>query len=292
MKAIGYYIALPFIYLLSLLPFPVLYLVSDLVFFLLYYVIGYRKEVVLTNLRNSFPDKTAGELLVIRKKFFRYLCDLFIETFKTLTISPAAMLRHCRLDPAAKELFASLAQKKQSIIMVMGHYGNWEWGGNTFALECLQQLYVIYHPLGNEHFDGLMYRMRTRFGNKLIPMKNTFREMLTNKQAGVNATAFIADQTPQPDNAHWTTFLNQDTPVFKGTEIISRKLSLPIVYVTIKREKRGYYRLLAEMLVADPVNTKDGEISDIHTRRLEQDIIADPVIWLWSHKRWKHKRPA
>lgn len=263
-----------------------------MVFFLLFHVFGYRKGVALTNLRNSFPDKADKELLIIRKQFFRYFCDLFIETFKTLTISPAAMLRHSRLDPSAKQLFASLAEKKQSIIMVMGHYGNWEWGGNTFALECLQQLYVIYHPLGNHHFDGLMYRMRTRFGNKLIPMKNTFREMLANKQAGVNATAFIADQTPQPDNAYWTTFLNQDTPVFWGTEIISKKLDLPIVYVTIRREKRGYYRLYAEMLVPEPSKTATGEISELHTRRLEKDIIEDPTTWLWSHRRWKHKRPV
>lgn len=288
----AYYIALPFIYLLSLLPFPVLYLFSDFVFFLLYRVIGYRKDVVLNNLRNSFPGKTEKELLAIRERFFRYLCDLFIETFKTLTISPAKMLRHCSFEPAAKQLFNSLAEKKQSVIMVMGHYGNWEWGGNTFALECLQQLYVIYHPLADKHFDGLMYRMRTRFGNKLIPMKNTFKEMLTNKQAGVNATAFIADQTPMPENAYWTTFLNQDTPVFWGTEIISKKLDLPIVYVTIKRQKRGYYRLFAELLVPEPSKTATGEISELHTRRLEKDILEDPTIWLWSHKRWKHKRPA
>lgn len=292
MKALAYYIALPFIYLLSLLPFPLLYLFSDFVFMLLYHVIGYRKDVVLNNLRNSFPNKTERELLAIRKEFFRYLCDLFIESFKTLTISPAAMLRHCSFDPAAKQLFNSLAEKKQSIIMVMGHYGNWEWGGNTFALECMQQLYVIYHPLGNEKFDGLMYRMRTRFGNKLIPMKNTFKEMLANKQARVNATAFIADQTPRPDNAYWTTFLNQDTPVFWGTEVISKKLDLPIVYVTIKRQKRGYYRLFAELLVAEPSKTATGEISELYTRRLEKDILGDPTIWLWSHKRWKHKRPA
>lgn len=281
-----------FIYLLSWLPFPLLYLFSDFVFIVLYRIIGYRKEVVLTNLRNSFPHKSDKELLEIREAFFRYLCDLFIETFKTLTISPKDMLRRCRLTPESKKLFDDLSRSKQSIILVMGHYGNWEWGGNSFALECMQQLYVIYHPLGNKHFDGLMYKMRTRFGNRLIAMRNTFREMLANKQTIVHATAFIADQTPQPENAYWTTFLNQDTPVFKGTEIISKKLNLPVVYVSIRRRKRGYYEMHAEMLVANPAATADGEITELHTRRLEQDIIADPAIWLWSHKRWKHKRPT
>ncbi len=290
MQSLVYYITVPFIYLLSLLPFPVLYLFSDLVFFLLYYVIGYRKEVVLQNLRNSFPDKTEQELQTTRKAFFRYLCDLFIETFKTLTISPANMLRHCSLTPESRALFVQLKEQKKSVILVMGHLGNWEWGGNGFSLEGLQQLYVIYHPLQNKYFNKLMYRMRTRFGGKLIPMKNTFKEMLSNR-GGVNATAFIADQTPQPDNAYWTTFLNQDTPVFRGTELISKKLGLPIVYVQVRKERRGYYSLHAEMLVADPAATAEGEISELHTRRLEKDIIAAPETWLWSHRRWKHKRP-
>jgi len=224
-------------------------------------------------------------------KFFHFMCDLFIETFKTLTISRAAMLKHCAFTPEAKALLDRMAKEERSIILVMGHLGNWEWGGNTFALSCAQQLYVIYHPLTNKHFDGLMYRMRTRFGTKLIAMKNTYKEMFAMKD-GTNATAFIADQTPQPENAYWTTFLNQDTPVFKGTEIISRKLGTPLVYVSVRRVRRGYYELYADMILENPTDTPDGYISELHTRRLERDIIANPETWLWSHRRWKHKRPA
>lgn len=291
MQALIYYITLPFIYLLSLLPFPLLYLFSDLVFFILYRLIGYRKDVVRQNLRNAFPTKNEQEINALCKAFYHHLCDMFLETFKTLTISPATMLRHCSLTPASKALFDKLANEKKSIMLVMGHLGNWEWGGNSFSLVCTQQLYVIYHPLGNKYFDGLMYHMRTRFGTKLIPMKNTFKEMLGNR-GGTNATAFIADQTPRPDNAYWTNFLNQDTPVFKGTEIIASKIGCPLVYVHIKKVRRGYYETHAEMLLEDPTNKPDGYISELHTRRLEQDIIADPVTWLWSHRRWKHKRPA
>lgn len=291
MSAIVYYISLPFIYLLSLLPFSLLYLFSDFVFFLLYYVIGYRKEVVTENLRNSFPDKTDAAIGKIQKAFFRYLCDLFIETFKTLTISKQQMLEHCYFTPESEQLLAELYEKKQSVILVLGHYGNWEWAGNTFSLRCKQRLYVIYHPLRNKYFDGLMYRMRSRFGTGLIPMRQTYKEMLA-KRKDITATAFIADQTPQPDNAYWTKFLNQDTPVFKGTEVISTKLGLPIVYVKVRRVKRGYYEMSAELLVEQPKGLEDGVISALHTGRLEQDIIDEPETWLWSHKRWKHKRPA
>lgn len=290
MSAIVYYISLPFIYLLSLLPFPLLYLFSDFIFFLLYHVIGYRKDVVWENLRNSFPDKTDAEIGSIRKAFFRYLCDLFIETFKTLTISKRQMLKHCYFKPESEQLLADLYEKKQSVILVLGHYGNWEWAGNTFSLRCKQRLYVIYHPLRNKYFDGLMYRMRSRFGTGLIPMRQTYKEMLANRK-DITATAFIADQTPQPDNAYWTMFLNQETPVFKGTEVIASKLGMPIVYVKVNRVKRGYYEMTAELLVEQAKGMEDGAISALHTRRLEQDIIDQPETWLWSHKRWKHKRP-
>jgi Kdo2-lipid IVA lauroyltransferase/acyltransferase len=161
---LSYWIALPFIYLLSLLPFPALYLLSDFFFLLLYYVVGYRKKVVYTNLRNSFPDKSEAEIAAIQKRFFRYFCDLFLETFKTLTISRASMLKHCSMDPAAEKLFNDFAAENKSIIIVMGHMGNWEWAGNTFSLKCKHQLYVIYHPLANQHFNSLIIKMRTRFG--------------------------------------------------------------------------------------------------------------------------------
>lgn len=263
---------------------------SDFFFFLLYYVLGYRKKVVYENLKNSFPEKTHKELKEIERKFFRYLCDLILETFKTLTISKSSAVKHCEFTSETISLFKKLHADKKSCIIVMGHYGNWEWAGNTFSVVCPQQLYVIYHPLTNKNFDALMYKMRTRFGTKLYAMKETMREMIKNRNE-INATAFIADQTPPPEGAYWTKFLNQDTPVFTGTEKIAQKLNYPVVYVSVFRKSRGKYQVHAEILVAEPKKTKEGEISELHTRRLEQDIRKQPEIWLWSHRRWKHKRP-
>lgn len=289
MSAIIYYLVLPFIYLISILPFRVLYFISTGLYGLLYYVLGYRKGVVMENLRKSFPEKSEAEIKAIAKRYYKYLCDLFLETFKTLTVSKETMLKHCYFNPQAKAVFDKLAAENKSIVLVMGHLGNWEWAGNTFSLVNKHQLYVIYHPISNKYFDWLMYKMRTRFGTKLIAMKDTFREMLENREE-LNATAFIADQTPAPQNAYWTTFLNQDTPVFKGTEMISRKVNYTVVYATVKRVKRGYYEMFAEVLCDNPKATGDGEISEMHTRKLEKDIREQPEVWLWSHRRWKHKR--
>ena len=291
MDALVYYlIALPFIFLVSLLPFPVLYLLSDFLFFILFYCVGYRKKVILANLRNAFPEKSEAEINTICKSFYHYLCDLVFEVVKVTTISKKAMLRRCKFDPASLAMLSEYAAEGKSIILVMGHLGNWEWAGHPFSLLCRQQLYVIYHPLKSKYFEALMLRMRGRFGTRMMPMKTAFKEMLAHK-ARLTATVFIADQTPMPENAYWTKFLNQDTAVFKGTELIARKMNLPVIYSHIKKEKRGYYTMYTTVLTDNPAATTDGEISEMHIRRLEQDIIANPDTWLWSHRRWKHKCP-
>jgi len=169
--------------------------------------------------------------------------------------------------------------------------GNWEWAGHPFSILCRQQLNVLYHPLANKYSDRLMRGMRSRFGTRMIPMKMAFREMLKHKNE-LTTTVFISDQTPLPEQAYWTTFLNQDTPIFKGTELIAKKMNVPIIYGCVKKVKRGYYQMYAETLVENPAATTDNEISELHTRRLEQDIIAMPESWLWSHRRWKYKRPV
>lgn len=290
MSAVIYYLALPLLYLVSIMPFRVLYILSDLLYVVLYRLIGYRKEVVLTNLRNSFPNKAEVEIQQLGKKYYHYLCDLTLETVKNLTISKTTMLKHCKFTDESLQMMNKLAAENKSVIIVMGHMGNWEWAGNTVSLSCKHHLFVIYHPLSNKYFDKLLFNMRSRFGTGLIPMKDTFRQMLAHKDE-LTATAFIADQTPPPDNAYWMTFLNQDTPVFKGTELIARKINYPIVYGGIRKLKRGYYEIYVDMLVENPKETPEKFITEMHTKRLETDILAQPELWTWSHRRWKHQRP-
>ncbi|MCK6640758.1 MAG: lysophospholipid acyltransferase family protein [Bacteroidia bacterium] len=290
MGAIIYFISLPLIYLISVLPFPILYLFSDFVWIILFGVFRYRRDVIRMNLRNSFPEKSSEEIEQLARRFEHYLCDLFLETFKTLTVRPTVMLKHCKISDHAAQLFDHYESQRRHTIIVMGHFGNWEWAGNTFSLTRKTQLYVIYHPLKNKWFDGLVYRMRTRFGTKLIPMRETLKYMLENKNGKTSATAFISDQTPHPDKAYWLRFMNQDTPVFMGTEKFARKLDYPVIYVSVNRIKRGHYVLDAELLSENPKETADYEITQKHTAKLESDILKIPEIWLWSHRRWKHKR--
>lgn len=289
MKAVVYYLTLPLLYLISVLPFSILYLLSDFIFVILYHILGYRKAVVWNNLKNSFPEKDDKELKRIQYKFFRYLCDLSLESFKTLTISKKTLANRVKFE--GEEIFKEYYDKNQSVVIVMGHWGNWELGGARFALLPVHQLFVIYHPLQNKYFEKLVYNMRTRLGNGLYSMKDSLRGIIGNRN-NRTATAFIADQTPSPKGAHWMKFLNQDTPIFKGTGKVSTKMNYPVIYIGIEKTGRGRYLMKAEKLVENPKESNEIEIIEKFTQRLEEDIIRIPETWLWSHKRWKHKRPA
>lgn len=291
MNAIAYYLTLPVIYLISYLPFWALYRISDLCFVIVFYLIGYRRPVVVENLRLSFPEKSESEIRQVEKKFYRYFCDLILETLKTLTISPGAVRKRVQLPAEDAEVFAHFVRKQQSVMIVMGHWGNWELAGARFAVERLHPLYIVYHPLRNPYFEKLIYYMRTRLGNGLFAMKDTLRQMVKHRKT-LTATAFIADQTPHNLlTAIWTDFLGRETPVFPGPEIISQKFGYPIIYVGTRRLKRGYYKLECELLIEDPKSAGSGEITVTHIQRLEKDIRSQPEIWLWTHRRWKHQRP-
>ncbi|HYF69648.1 MAG TPA: lysophospholipid acyltransferase family protein [Ohtaekwangia sp.] len=286
MQAVLFYLAYPFVYLVASLPFGAMYRLSD--FF--YYVIrltGYRRKVVLKNLRNSFPEKSEKEILSICESYYRYLCDLTLETFKTLKMSPEQAQYRCAFENP--DWLKQLYEQKKSIIIVMGHYGNWEWAGPSFTLHTPYQLNVIYRPLSNPYFEKMLTGMRTKHGTKITPVKNTLRDMVANRNS-ITATAFVADQTATKRDAYWTTFLNQDTAVFTGPEKLAKKFGYTVVYMNVKRPKRGYYRVIPELMFDDPCSTADNEIMEAFTRRLEREILIDPTIWLWSHRRWKHKR--
>jgi KDO2-lipid IV(A) lauroyltransferase len=289
-RSLGYYVALPFVYGISLLPFPALYLLSDFLFLVLYRIVGYRTRVVLGNLKSSFPDRTEAERRRIAADFYRWFCDLLLESLKTLTVTPLAVRERVTFE--GMDILRAYAERKQSVIVVLGHFGNWELAGARYSQETgIPQLYVIYRPLHDRGFDDLMYRMRTRHGTKLYAMKETSQSMVRDRNL-VTATAFIADQTPHADRAYWLTFLGQDTPVYFGTEATARKFNYPVVYLSIMQRGRGHYCMTVETLVEDPATMREGEITERHAARLERDIRERPDLWLWTHRRWKHKRPV
>jgi Kdo2-lipid IVA lauroyltransferase/acyltransferase len=290
MQAVLYYVFVaPLIYLFSVMPFRLLYVFSGFFFFLIYHVFGYRKKVVLENLRNSFPEKSEAEINKIAKDYYHFLCDVFLEILKAIRIPAEELKKRSVFTEESKKLIGSLYERKQNFIGIMGHCGNWEWSCLSFKLNFQHQLSGLYHPVSNKQFDKLMFDLRSRFGSHIIAMNNLPREIPKIRNM-ITSIGLIADQTPPPEGAYWTTFLNQDTPVFFGSEKLAKKLNYPVVFFSVKKIRRGYYQIHAELVTDKPKDEPEGAISERHTRLLERNIIEQPETWLWSHRRWKHKR--
>lgn len=289
MGAIGFYIFYGINWIITLLPLRILYVFSDLVFPLIYYFPGYRRKVVQTNLKNSFPGKSEKERAAIEKGFYHHLCDLFVEILKLTHMSNKQ--QSIRIPLKNPELFQKLYDEKRDIAVITGHYGNWEWT-NILPRYTKHRNVPIYKPLHNKHFDRYMFMIRSANDCDVTAMSNVVREIIRNrKNKRLSLYGFMADQTPPiGDIRYWTNFLNQDTPVYLGAEKIAAKYDMAVVFLNIQKIRRGYYELTAELLFEHSSGLPEGQITEGHVRRLEEVIREKPEYWLWSHRRWKHKR--
>ena len=275
---------------LSLLPLRVSYLLSDLAFIILFYLLRYRRKVVFTNLRNSFPNKSPKEVEGIARKFYSHLCDLMLEFIRIFSISEKELIQRCKIRNP--ELLEEIYREGKSIIIASGHYNNWELAAVAFDLQASHQSVGIYKPLGNAYLDEKLRQSRNRFGLEMVPNRGT-KAFFAENTHRLTATMLATDQSPSNNiNAFWTQFLNQDTGVLFGTEKYAKDYNYPVVYGHIYKTRRGFYEIEFEVLEKNPAGTAYGEITEKHTRILEKDIQQAPQYWLWTHKRWKRKRPA
>ena len=286
-----YWLAYAGMWLLALLPLKILYILSDVLCFLLYRVVHYRLRTVRTNLKNSFPEKDKTELREIERKFYQYLCDYMLEEIKLMGISFEELCR--RMEYENKEIFLDMIEKYGGIILLIPHYANFEWIIGMGAIMRKGDLPVqVYKPLQNKYLDELFRVIRSRFGGYNVPKHSTAREVIKLRNEGKRIVlGLITDQSPNRSEAHyWTTFLNQDTVFMDGAERIAKMMSYPVFYCELTKNRRGYCKVVFDLVTEYPKATAEGEITEIFARRLEQTIRREPAYWFWSHKRWKLKR--
>jgi KDO2-lipid IV(A) lauroyltransferase len=285
---ISYYVILSAIWCISKLPFFILYRISDLMFVMVFYFIHYRKKVVFRNLRYSFPEKTDAAIKLIAKKFYLHLCDFMIESFKPLTLSAKELMR--RFHFTNPEVLYELNKDKRDFALVSGHYGNWEWN-SILTLYAKRDALIIYRPLQNKTMDRLFIKIRSRCeGTRLTAMEHVFRTAVEYRNLKKPFLIyFIADQRPPRNNKFWTTFLHQPTSFFNGTEKLSRKLDLAVVFMHIEKTKRGFYNVTLKKMFDTTKDLPENAVTLAFVDELEKEIRQQPEFWLWSHKRWKHK---
>ncbi|TXD46448.1 lysophospholipid acyltransferase family protein [Polaribacter sp. IC073] len=288
MQFIIFAITYPFIWLLSKLPMRILYVISDFFYFLIYYIIGYRKQVVLDNLKLAFPEKPAAELLSIRKKFFKHLMDLMMESVKAFSISEKEILkRYTYVNP---ELVNKYTKEGKSIALVGAHQANWEW--STSLPKVLDiAVYGAYTKLNNKYFEKAIRNSRQKFGIegfKTSEMVRGMQQRFSDKLQG--AYVLLSDQSPQVHKTYyWREFFNIKVPVHTGAEMLSKKFDLVVINYVTKKIKRGYYKTEFQLITKKPRDFENYQITDLYTALTEKNILEQPEFYLWSHKRFKHR---
>jgi KDO2-lipid IV(A) lauroyltransferase len=286
------YIAYVFLWAFSFLPFGLLYLFSDIAYFFVYYLFRYRRGVVRANLCNAFPEKSLREIKGIERKFYCHLIDTSVEFYKLWRMSASTMRKRCVFKNP--EIPLSYLGEGRDVLIILGHYGNWEWLSSFGLYINDAHFLVLYKPLHNKLIDRLTKFLRARFGAVPVPKNDMVREI---NRCRVDKEKFVlcmvADQTPRGSNSDlWMTFLNQETPVYRGAEKIASKYDMPVLFLGIQKVRRGYYEAEYLVICDYPGKLPSGEITKMHTRVLEKTIRDSPEYWLWSHRRWKHRRSS
>lgn len=290
MKRAGYYIFVAFSYTVTLLPMRALYLLSDILSPIFYHLIRYRRDVVEKNLRNTFPEKSPEERKRIAKKFYSHLTDMFVETLKAMHMTPEQIMkRFYAPDTSLTDRFFS---EGRDVVALGSHYNNWEWY-SSMQLSMKHRALLIYKPLKNKDFDQFLLKIRSRFGVTITPMSHIIRDLVKCRSEKIlTLSGFIGDQTPPRDDiSFWTTFLNQDTAFYRGAEKVAVKYDIPVILMHLVKKKRGYYEIEYRLISEHPREEEPNAITSRYAALLEEIIRDKPEYWLWSHRRWKHKRP-
>ena len=291
MQFLVYLLVYPILWLISILPFRVLYLFSDFVYLLIYYVIGYRKKTVRENLALALPHLSEKKRLVIEKKSFHHLCDMFLEMIKTMTISEKEIRK--RYVFTNIEMYNDLEKKGKSIAVMCAHYASYEWMISMNYYVDFQG-YGIYKKIANPYFDKLVRDIRSRFGATLITTKETIPTILKNNATNnLSVYGFASDQSPKLESTfHWCKFMNVEVPVHTGAEMLAKRYDMNVVFLKVTKVKRGYYEAHFDLLAANPKEIPNYEITDDFIKRVEKQIYDAPQFYLWTHKRFKHRRPS
>jgi KDO2-lipid IV(A) lauroyltransferase len=285
-KILYYLVILP----ISKLPFWLLYLISNFLYFIIYKVVGYRTKVVRQNIKNSFPDKSEKEIQSIVSKFYRHLCDLMIESIKAFSISKEEAQK--RMIDRNIELVNQFKKQGKQVVMVGGHYGNWELFAITIGQALEYQTIALYTPLKDKFMNDKITNSRSKYGLQMLPI-HAIKKKLNDFNNDLYTIIFGADQSPRKSQkAYWMKFLNQETGVQFGTEKFAKEFEAVVIFANIYKVKRGYYEVQYDLICEDATQVDYGFITETHTRMLEDVINKQPEYWLWSHKRWKHQRPA
>ena len=281
---LGIFFLKPLLRLFYVVPMNVLYLFSPLLQTILTSITNYRKDVIYQNLKNSLVDEEDTTIHKIRSDNYQHLSEIILENLKVF--SGGSFRSSLSFDIANPEILNSLFEEKKDVILMTGHLGNWELGFSHASEFFKHDVYGVYKEQSNEEFDKYLYKLRTQRGLTLITEKQFVRSILSEKEVP-RIFVLIPDQSPKTNKSiAFFTFLNQRTAFSTSLEKIAVRFDLPVVFADIVKIKRGQYQ--SRLMWLYKGKGDHPKITSQYAKHLERNILSDPSIWLWSHRRWKH----
>lgn len=282
------------------LPLKVHYFFADFVAWMAGNVLRYRSDVVMINLARSFPEKKYGELVRIKKEFYRHFAEIFAEAVWFGASDYKRLNESGIVEIVNPEVFNEYMASAENTTLLFSHCGNWEiLGGmlgyrtaNGVKLEVEEeQIKVVYKglhsALANEFFLLNRVTPLEKVGKSCqIEASMILRYALKHKDDR-NLYIYIADQYPYRTPFDVGTFLNQPTNAMLGAAGVACKLAHSVVYMKMKRVERGKYQIVFVPVCKDASEFTPEEIIRKYFDILEEEIRETPANWLWSHKRWK-----
>lgn len=275
--------------LIAKLPLRLLYALTPAIYFGLYRIWRFRAEIVRENLKNSFPDKSDAERCRIARDFYRNSSEVLVEAIKARTMSRQEIAR--RVIFVNREIMQVCADQGQSVVLMAAHHCNWEWLLLASSISFPYEVDAVYKPLHDKRVEAFMFSTRTRFGARLIPVQEFFSEIIKRK-GKPRCYALLADQTPLADEEkYWTRFLNQDSTFFVGADRIAAITASPVIFIAMKRLRRGYYEATLKLIAEPPYARNASKVIERYVAEVERQIEEHPADWLWLHRKWKYKKP-
>ena len=268
-------------FILRSVPFSKLHLVSGPIALLLK---AYRGSIISQNLEKAFPSKETNELKSLSCNYRNHLGNILCESLKGFSMSQLELAeRFVFLNP---ELANQYLDQGRSIILTLGHVGNWEWGQAIVSHYLRFNCVGVYKTLSNKSVNSYILKKRSQYGVKLYSQKDILKFIISNKTE-TNVYIFIADQYPPAEPRLALNFLNQQTFFDASVEKIAKKYDLPVLYADIRKVSEHNYKTTLKEVTNTPSQTAEGFITKGYAKFLEENIRQLPESWLWSHKRWK-----
>lgn len=247
------------------------------------------RDRAMGNLRRSFPDMPEKECENLARESMRTLFMLGVEVlFTTRLIHVSTFTRYIEMGDFAPVL-RLLLQKNQGLIMLTGHYGNWEILGYVLATLGFETTSVA-RPLDNPYINDWVMGVRERMGQKIIAKKGA-TEDITSTLAGKGTVGFIADQNAGPKGI-FVNFFGRKASTYKSIGLVAMEYNVPIVIGYARRLKQSFRFQVGATDIIYPQDWQAQDhplqyITQRYTAAIETFVREDPGQYLWVHRRWK-----